>query len=262
MPTALRGPYGQAYARALGIVKDYYAMQARQAVQQRFPQYAAPDALGAIGVERNIDQGNDAQLVTNETNAAYAARLKDAWNIWLKGGTAWGMLLALAAQGYTSAVIVQQNGLQFTLSGSNVVITARAPLTLQTRLPKWGQGFWGQGQWGGSTPWNLFLVYFPSVPSSWTNIQNPPTASSSPSLTEIQKLRRIINLWKPAWAFCAGIGVVISGSPGFWGTGAWGTGTWGGNVVWFSGTNTPTWGYPIGQKWGAGGLPGAWNAQV
>lgn len=263
MPTALQDAYGQSYARALGIVKDYLLQQGRASVQQRFPDYAYPDALGAIGDERSIDQGNDAQLVTPETNAAYAGRLRDAWNAWLKGGTAWGLLTALAAQGYTGAIIRQQNGLQFTLSGGNVVITQLSPLTLQTRVSKWGQGFWGQGVWGGSTPWNIFLLYFPSVPSSWTNIKNPPTAASSPSLSEVQKLRRIINLWKPAWAFCAGIGVVTSGGgPPFWGVGSWGTGTWGSSVVWFSGSNTPTWGYPIGQKWGAGNLPGAWNAQV
>lgn len=261
-PTALQDPYGQSYLRARGIVKDYIAQQARQAVLQRFPQYAAADALGAIGDERSIDQGIDPQLSPSETNAAYALRLRDAWNLWVKGGTAWGILLALAAQGYTTAHIIQQNGLEFSLSGSNLVIATRSPLSLNPVLPRWGQGFWGTGQWGGATPWNLFLVYFPSPPSSWTNIVNPPTATSAPSIVELRKLRRIINLWRPAWAVCAGIGAVISGAPAFWGSGAWGTGSWGGSVVWFSGTDVATWGYPIGQAWGASNLPGKWGAQV
>lgn len=248
-PTALQDPYGQSYLRARGIVKDYLAQQARAAVNQRFPQYAAPDALGALGDERSIDQGIDSQLGANETNAAYALRLRDAWNIWVKGGTAWGILLALAAQGYTTPHIIQQNGLEFYLSGGSLVVVPRPPLSIA--IPP-----------ASVSPWNAFIIYFPSPPSTWTSIINPPTAISAPPISELRKLRRIIKLWQPAWTFCAGIGVVTSGSPAFWGIGTWGSGAWGGTVVWFSGQNVASWGYPIGQLWDTGALPGAWGALV
>jgi len=243
--TPLQDPYGQAFLRAFGLVKDAYALQARVATSYRFPDFAPPDALAAIGAERLIDQGNDPQLATPETSAAYAARLKDAWNIWLKGGPAWGMLIALAAQGYTGAHVLQQNGIDFSLSGGNLVMTT---------VPVFRPG----------DPFSRFLVYFPTAPSSWTNIANPPTSSTLPSLGELRKLRRIIALWKPACALCYGIGVVTSGGPASWGqVGAqWGTGHWGGSITWFSATNYATWDFPFADAWN-GTLPGTWdNAAV
>lgn len=245
VPTPLQDPYGQAFLRAMGLQKDSYVFQAKQAVGYRFPDFAPPDALSAIGRERLIDQGIDPQLSPSETSAAYAARLKDAWNIWLKGGTAWGMLIALAAQGYTGAHVLQQNGLDFSLSGGNLVITT---------VPIFRSG----------DPFSRFLVYFPSPPSSWTNIVNPPTPSSAPTLQELRKLRRIINLWKPACALCYAIGVVTSGAPAYWGqNGAqWGTGHWGGGITWFSATDYATWDFPFSDAWN-GALPGTWdNNQV
>lgn len=241
VPTPLQDPYGQAFLRAFGLQKDAFVGQAKQAVSYRFPDFAPPDALAAIGRERLIDQGSDPQLATPETSAAYAGRLRDAWNIWLKGGTAWGMLIALAAQGYTGAHILQQNGLDYSLSGGNLVITA---------TPNFRAG----------DPWSRFLVYFPSAPSSWTSIVNPPTPSSAPTIFELRKLRRIIKLWKPAAALCYAIGVVTSGAPAFWGqTGAqWGTGHWGGSITWFSATDQITYTFPFLQSWG-GTLPGSWG---
>lgn len=246
MPTALRGPYGQAYARALGIVKDFYAMQTRQAVQQRFPQYAAPDGQGAIGTERLIDQGNDIQLTSPETYAAYGARLRDSWNIWKLGGTAWGMLKAFAAQGYFPQLVCA-NGLIFSVTPGTLAlnITQGAPLTFQIPF------------------WNTFFVWFSSAPSSWTTITSPPTPTSVPSLYELRRLRRIcINRWKPAWAICIGIAVLTSGTPGIWGapgsTWAGAGATWDNAVVyWFSPADELPWGLPPNDtfgdyEWGVG----------
>lgn len=236
-PTALQDPYGQAWMRAQGIVKDYLLDLARHATQLRFPSFASPDALGAIGSERLIDKGTSPQLGTPETDAAYAVRLKNAWSIWSLAGTAWGLLTAFKAQGY-APTLVQQNGLQFTLDGGgNVVITVGAPLAVPI--------------------WNMFEVWFPTVPSSWTDIHNPPTLTSAPSITELRRLRRIINLWKPAHMFCIGIGVLVSGH--IWGEPnlLWGEmgAEWGpADVVYFPATDVLVWGYPPQQAWGQAGL--------
>jgi hypothetical protein len=221
MPTSLQDPYGQSFQRAQGIVKDYLLQLTRQATQLRFPDFASSDALGAIGDERLIDRGAGPQLVTQETDAAYAARLKAAWDIWYWAGTAFGMLTALAVQGY-SPTIVQQNGRRFNLDMSgNLVITDGLPWTFPA-----------------PNLWNTFLVIFTTVPASWTNIQNPPTALSAPTIDEVERIVRIINLWRPAHMICAGLQAVISGA--IWGIGTWGTPRkWGGSSVVFP--------VPVGQ---------------
>ena len=217
-PTTLLDPVGQAFMRAQGIVKDYFLQLTRQATQLRFPGFASADALGAIGGERLIDQGGGPQLISPETAIAYAARLINAWAIWYWAGTAFGMLTALAVQGYAPEII-QQNGLRFTLSGGSLVITVGAP-------------------WSFPPPnlWNTFLVYFATPPSSWTSIVNPPTPTSAPTADEIARLVRIINLWRPAHMICAGIEVLTSGliwgEPGL----TWGAGgkVWGGAKTTFA----------------------------
>lgn len=216
-PTTIQDPVGQAFMRAQGIVKDYLLELSRQATQMRFPDFASSDALGSIGSERLIDRGAGPQLVTQETDAAYAARLKTAWDIWYWAGTAFGMLTALAVQGYTPYV-VQQNGLRFSLDGSGaLVVTVGAPWTFPA-----------------PNLWNTFLVILTSIPSSWTDIQNPPTTSSAPTVNEIDRIARIINLWRPAHMVCAGLQVVTSGS--IWGFGhTWGDGhLWGGTQTTFT----------------------------
>lgn len=236
-PTGLQGPYGQAFGRALGIVKDFYAERARQAVKQRFPDYAATDSLGVLGEERGIDLGSSLQRSPAESWTAYAGRVKNAWNLWHLGGTAWGMLRAFAAQGYYP-LIVCANGDVYSLAAGDGT---------------WGGGgAWGEGTWGepaegtdgeliiGSTApltdtlWNRFYVWFPVPPSSWTDPAMPATTSSTPNIYEIRRLFRIcVDRWRPAWAKCLFIGTTYGSMPGIWGApGA-------------------TWGAP-GATWGAG----------
>jgi hypothetical protein len=246
MPTGLRDPYGQSFTRAFGIIKDHYAQRARTAVMQRFPDHAAEDALGALGDERGIDRGDSVQRSPPEARAAYAARVKDAWEAWTLGGTAWGMLKAFAHQGYFP-YIKCANGLVYNVDVDlNLTITDGPPLPDLLGL------------------WSQFFVWFATAPTSWTDIQTPPTPTSIPSIYEVRRIRHaIIDRWKPAWTRCVGIGVLVSGGPGIWGApGAkWGTGTWGSAVIrWFSATDSLTWGFPPSYKWGMAGL--TWGGQV
>lgn len=239
--TALQFPYGNSHQRAYGIIKDNYIDTARAAVKMRFPDFASPDALGAIGSERLMEQGIDTLTGANESSAAYAARLKNAWganfirgdppdvedSVWYWGGTGFGMLRAFALLGYgQNATIIQQSGTYWSLDVSNnLVITDNPPLT-------------------GWPFWNSFLVLF-SLPASWTSPAVPATSGTVPDSDEIDRLVRLINLWKPAHMFCLGLQVNVSGR--FWGyppVGAggapvWGTGTWGGVGYRWPVPNTP-----------------------
>jgi hypothetical protein len=234
MNTALQDPYGQAFQRSLGIVKDYLLARTKTAVQQRFPSLAVPDAIGAIGNERKIDQGNDIQLSPAETPVAYAARLRDAWNIWMLGGAAWGMLKAFAAQGYFPQLVCQ-NGLYYSVdTGLNLSITQGPSLSFPL--------------------WTEFFVWFNATPSSWSSIVVPPTPSSVPSIYELRKFRHnIIDRWKPAWAKCVGIGVLTSGTGGILGSpgvvlGEMGLTLGGGTFVWFSASDELELGFPPGPR--------------
>lgn len=194
-------------------MKDFYLQQAKAGVKLRFPDQATPDALAAIGDERLIDQGNDPLTGTTETQAAYAARVKGAWGqdnntggLWYWGGTAFGMLTALAAQGYTGIHLIQQNGIDWTLPAGVITATARTPWSFAT------------------SNWNQFILVMPTAPASWTGMVTPPTPTSVPSQDEVQKLFRIIDLWRPVHMLCAGILVIVSGN---------------------------VWGYPDGKVWGS-----------
>jgi hypothetical protein len=238
-PTMFQGPYGQAFQRALGLVKDYLYLRAKLSVTARFPDFAPADALGAIGDERKIDQGVDAQLSSPETSKAYAQRLINAWLTWLLGGTAWGMLQAFAAQGYFPQIVCA-NGLVYSVdSGLNLTVTQGPALGFQIPF------------------WNTFFIWFGTLPSSWTDVATPPTPSSSPSLYEVQRLRRIIlNRWKPAWALCIGIAVQTSGLGGILGApgitlGEAGLTLGGGTVAWFGPNNYLTIGLPPARPLGS-----------
>src|SRR4051794_28631912 len=99
MPTTLQRPAGQAFQAALGDVEDSLIDRAKQAVKASFPLLAPPDALVALGVERQMPQG------PLESTAAYRARLVDAWTIWQMAGTPFGMLRSFWNTGYTNVVL-------------------------------------------------------------------------------------------------------------------------------------------------------------
>lgn len=62
----------------------------------------------------------------------------------------------------------------------------------------------GDANWDGSF-WSRFVVMFDPIPTSWNSVQNPPTQTSAPSISEIALISQIINDWKPAKSSCVGI---------------------------------------------------------
>lgn len=234
----LGDPYGQAWLRAQGVVLDYVAQRARQSVLQRMPLSAAEDALGFIGTERGIDLGSSLQRVVAEDIPSYRSRVRAAWDLWHWGGTPLGLLRAFGAQGYYPEIVCANGNVYSLAAGGG----------------QWsGSASWGSGTWGAAAEsttelvitttaplttllWNRFFIWFPVIPTQWTNPVTPPTPSTTPSVYELRRLFDIcVKRWAPAWTGCLFIGAQVSGSPGVWGApGAlWGGAglTWGSSVA-------------------------------
>lgn len=209
-PPWLLQPQGQAYLRALGDTRDDITQRLKEGVKARFIDTAAPDALSAIGADRELERG------PSDSDTTYAARLKGAWDVWQWAGTPTGVLNALWDAGYPNVVLVTPRRTH-TLDGSRQLVAA----TLATpRVFPPGAGFW-----------NTFLVWFPTpFVSSWV-ISGVPASGSA----EADGVRRLVNRWKPAHAIVVGYIATVSGH--FWGQPGikWGDSglKWGGtNVRW------------------------------
>src|SRR5260370_27218568 len=117
VPTTHQRPQGQAWQGLMGDVEDTLVDRAKQAVKARFPLLAPPDALTALGVERQLPQG------PSETTAAYGARVQNAWNTWPWAGTAYGLLSALQVLGYTNVYLETCRAQQYTLPAGSTTLT-------------------------------------------------------------------------------------------------------------------------------------------
>ena len=214
-PGWLQGPYGQAWFRGLGSLKDSLVDRNRQGQNERFSLVASPDAVGAIAANMGIDAG------FSETAAALRARLPGAFTTWTRAGSAWGLLEQLVAQGYSNVTVVTQAGIYYSTPIDPVagpVVTIPSPGSSLTLNPG---GFW-----------NVFWVIFTTpFPSNWTSIATPLSSSTAPSIDELNRIRTTINNRRPGHAFCTGITAFTSGElwdypPGLWSdAGTWNPGT-------------------------------------
>jgi hypothetical protein len=114
--------------QSYGSVLDGGVVTLNEAVKARFPDYAATDALAAIGNDRLLLRG------PSESDSNYATRLKYAWDDWERAGTFLELLVQLYWTGFEGAVIAQQNGLVFSLSAAPTAGEDPAPL-LQVATP-------------------------------------------------------------------------------------------------------------------------------
>jgi len=215
-PTAFLGPNGAAFEAAMGAVKD--AMLDRQVASGKaeMPGQAPADALAFIGAERGMPRGG------SETDAAYAARLLNAWQTWPWAGTPYGMLQAFRATGYTNVVLAQPlGGKLFSLDVNGVLVTSTAT------PPSWTPTY------VGDPFWSRFDVLFPApLIASWGGGASVPASNS----TEANFIRSLIAAWRPAHATANRIVIITSGKAwGYPATQVWGaaTGSWGGTTtVW------------------------------
>ncbi len=82
-----------------GLLADWIAEGAREAVRARFPSFAAPDALEEVGIETGLPR-----LVV-ESVAQFRARLQNRWPISEQRGTRQGMIAALDSYASISGLI-------------------------------------------------------------------------------------------------------------------------------------------------------------
>jgi len=231
LPAWLQNQAGLDWAGVLGNLKDMVSNAARGAAVVGMPYAGGPsDALVAIGFERQLQRG------ISESDAAYAERLRLAWDAWKRAGSALGILLQLEVL-YPGIpiVIVQQAHRAYYLNPNTsldpfdrlVVV----PLTNGWRFDANGglplsEGFWSR-----------FGVIFPGpLPPTWTSIVSPPTTVSDPDVNEVNGIINVINKWKPAKATAKWIKVIPSGAL--------------------------MWGWPPSQLWGGGGLVWGGSASV
>ncbi len=186
-PGWLQTPKNAAWLRASGDLKDSLVERAKAAVKARFPLLAPRDALDSAGAERQLERG------PSETNESFAARVVGAWNIWRWGGTAGGLLHALADSGYPDAILAIVGGKAYALVDGEVTTTT---------LPA--------GSWAcAATPtfWSRFVVVLPANP--WG--EDP--ASDDP---RIELIRRLVRRWKSAFSTCTDIAVLNAGRMWDW----------------------------------------------
>lgn len=118
----LVGDHGKDWWGAVGAVFDGEIERARAAVKCRLPGSAPSDALGFVASERGLERG------PAETDDEFALRLQYAWDLKALTGTPLGLLLALYYAGFPGAVVVQQNGRGYELTGTPSLADITAPL--------------------------------------------------------------------------------------------------------------------------------------
>jgi hypothetical protein len=222
VPPWMRAAWWAKYWQGIGLVFDLLVTTVKWAVKARFPStaYAASDSLNQIGGDRLLPRASSGAGA--ESDASFAARLFNAWGIWLWSGTAYGTLTALATAGYPTAILMTVGGTQYTLSGGVLVTTSLPEVAglIGTWMSRATRSYWSEFQVVFAQP-NLPSTTQGAV-STWSG--GLPAANSA----EIQMLVALIQRWKPGFARCAGIVAV---------------------------TAKRCWGYPTGLTFG--GLAGA-----
>ncbi len=187
-PTWLQRATWKKFLGEAGRAMDAAVISTKSGVKERFPDQAATDALNAMGGERQLPRA------PGEADPTYAARLKDAWQTWYWGGTAFGLLRAFSTAGYATAKLEIVNGLQYQLGRSGQLEIFGLP----------------SGSWlidSDQSYWSKFQVVFchPGLPTGW--VPNLPTANSD----EVNLLRALVRKWSPGFATCSGIVAITAG---------------------------------------------------
>lgn len=189
-PAWLLRPKGRALLQAFGSVLDEGLTRARDGVKARFATTAPSDALGDIAFERGLPRG------PGESAAAWALRLKQAFEVWSWAGSPYGVLRAMYTAGYKPQLVIGQ-GLEYELDTST-------GLTESTN--NWGGPFDFTGR--GTAFWSTVVLYFPTSrwPASWTTAGAPPAQTSD----EARMLLALARRWMAAFATFAR--VVVQGT--------------------------------------------------
>lgn len=227
VPWLTGNPVGKAYNVVFGTMLNQQVDLFRQAVKARMPGLAPEDALPYIGEERNLMRGPD------ETTDHFRERLQKIWNIAPFYGTAVGMLLQLAYQGYGSGMYIMTNvGQIFSINTplnesspdfpadelnlndaeANYLIPSHPPyfaLPIRSYLAPIPSSFWDYTLPNnfGVQQTNRFILLFDIVPDIWVD--------GIPSQSQLNIIDSIVGnnttSWKAARSIFEGIIVRRSG---------------------------------------------------
>lgn len=214
-PTALRGPWGERWATALGGEKDDALALAKEATKSRFVASAPSDVLNAAGADRDLERA------PSEGDASWRSRIAGAWESWSWAGTRYGIGVAVSLLGY----------------GHPAVLSWRA-LPWDTDATRWARLrvlYTGRASWTGN-PWGSW---------SWGSRMVQPIEAADASTARPQ-LRRVLRKWINARDRV--YTVTVAAGHAVWGRFVWG------DDVWATGTQT-VWGPPAfgstEARWGA-----------
>lgn len=192
---------GLKYWAQIANLMDANTESTKDGVMASFPEYCPTDGYSYLGREYGILQG------VSETDTAFSYRMRRYWNAWEFSGTALGILAQLYFQGYTNAYLIQRNGLVFQLNGRPDISNTGDMTDVLTYWDAGNNPVTGQPIFTFNDEYNIasrFTIYLP-VPAAWTDIQDPPTNTSSPTISELNIILESINQWKPAKATFDGL---------------------------------------------------------
>lgn len=155
-PTGLAGPYGTAWGRSQGTMKDRVITLAIDAVDAGLVLRCPTDALPLLGADAQLEQ------LPGELDAAYRTRIAGAWDTWPWAGTRTGLLTVATQLSYGTIVLVTAQEWGVPLAST---LWARWWLLVDPTAhgfaaeDAWGTGTWGDGgTWGSdATPAEVAL---------------------------------------------------------------------------------------------------------
>ncbi len=226
MPGALRGPYGLAWAKAQGTLKDQLVTRARQSVYlggavdpEGRGRQAPDDALARLGADAQLERS------PIDTAATYRARIAAAWEVHGWAGTPYGYAYALSltsAQIRGARFVAQY---QWTPPDGLTALWSRFWVLVWTGALTVGR--FTVGPWatvgGQASPFGLLVV-------GDFVVGDGSTVGSDMTVAQLGEIRRALAKWKnardrvPALKLASG---AIVGTPGL----IVGTFTVGGSVI-------------------------------
>lgn len=181
LPTWLCAPNGRAWVDGTQAVKLGLLARAKDAVKARFPDFASGAGLDAIGRDRGIERA------PGESDEAYRPRLKAWLQTWRWAGTRRGLLTALAAAGLSNVRIYER----WDLAAAGILPPVEGELRNRFYVVVAQPHGWTFRRWD----------------SGWV-YDAPPGAtldSDDATVNDVERIRRIVRMWRPAHAICAGV---------------------------------------------------------
>lgn len=182
-PSWLAGEWGNRWVDAHALFRDLMVKLVKDAVRARLPLEAAPDALGDIAKDRDVDIGY------SEDQGQMSRRLAAAWPTWAQAGRPVSITVALALAGY-SDVRIYETAEDGALAWWEFDVILVHPFA-------WPDDWRNDGLWDDPGDWDDGGVWPQGVPPN-----------------ELELVRSVIRKWKPTHSRCRRIVFIHGGD--FW----------------------------------------------